>query len=127
MRILWVLISPLLRAPPCHVDQALRGGERLPVLGGMDVIPLPGHTPGSIGLLLPEHNAIFCGDALSEKKGKLRPPLHFKENRAECVSALFALGALKPEVVLPGHGQPVRPEAGRKVTEFAAEMALKNE
>jgi glyoxylase-like metal-dependent hydrolase (beta-lactamase superfamily II) len=125
MKVLWFLISPLLRAPACHVDRPLHGGENIPVLGGLQVIPLPGHTPGSIGLLLPEARVVFCGDALSSKKGKLRPPLHFKENRGECIAALLTLGALRAETVLPGHGGPIRPEGSRKVLEFGAELALR--
>jgi glyoxylase-like metal-dependent hydrolase (beta-lactamase superfamily II) len=127
MKIVWMLISPMMRAPPCRVDTALLGGDAIPVLGGLEVIPLPGHTPGSIGLLLPESKAIFCGDALSNSKGKLRRPLHFKENRAQCVTALLTIGALKAEVVLPGHGAPIRPDGSRKVTDLGAEMALRSE
>ena len=44
-------------------------GAILPVLGGLEVIHTPGHTPGSICLYSPRHRALWVGDAL-ERKGR---------------------------------------------------------
>lgn len=67
-------IAQLLEQFPCDVfapaeesitgrTHALRGGERLPVLGvEFEVLALPGHTLGHLGYRAP--GVLFCGDVL---------------------------------------------------------------
>ena len=46
-------------------------GDVLHVLGGLEVIHTPGHTPGSICLWAPTHRLLFTGDVLQVRRGRL--------------------------------------------------------
>src|ERR1700693_4005282 len=46
-------------------------GQLLPILGGLQVVHTPGHTPGSICLYAPRHKMLFTGDALQVIRGKV--------------------------------------------------------
>jgi len=43
----------------------------LPVLGGLEVIHTPGHTPGSVCLYAPRHRALWVGDGLERKHDRV--------------------------------------------------------
>lgn len=47
----------------------LEDGTVLPVLGGLEVIHTPGHTPGSVCLYAPRLRALWVGDALERRRG----------------------------------------------------------
>ena len=50
---------------PHTADRLLEDGERLDLAGrGYEVVHIPGHSPGSIGLLDRERGVFFSGDAL---------------------------------------------------------------
>ena len=60
---------------PVPVGQRLRDGDLLPFPNEVRIVHLPGHTPGSIGLHLPEKGVVIVGDALQFKFGwRLYPP-----------------------------------------------------
>ena len=63
------LIAWFTRGP--HAATPLHDGEVLPVLGGLQVIHTPGHTPGTVCLYAPRHRILFTGDVLQVKKGKV--------------------------------------------------------
>lgn len=63
---------------------------------------MPGHSPGSVSLLLPD-GAMLTGDLVV---GTL-----FAENRAQAAASLRAIAAQRPPIAYPGHGAPLD-EAG---------------
>jgi glyoxylase-like metal-dependent hydrolase (beta-lactamase superfamily II) len=46
---------------PCEVDQALRDGDHL---GPLEVLSVPGHTPGCLAFYWGERRALFVGDVV---------------------------------------------------------------
>ena len=50
--------------PPAAVDLRLVGGEELGVLGGVQILHSPGHTPGHLCLYLPALSLLIAGDLL---------------------------------------------------------------
>ena len=57
------------------VDQRLKDGDLIPFPTEVQVVHLPGHTPGSVGLYLPRKGIVIVGDALQHKFGwRLYPP-----------------------------------------------------
>jgi glyoxylase-like metal-dependent hydrolase (beta-lactamase superfamily II) len=72
------------------------------------VIPLPGHTPGSVAYHVPLVDAIFLGDAMTTRSvttGITGPALGpFTVDPAMAVTSLAALDGLEAGLVLPGHG-----------------------
>jgi len=88
-------------AAPTHVVQ---GGDSID-LGGrrLTVVDLPGHTPGSVGLIDDEERALLSGDAVYE--GELIDTL--AESDVEAYGrTMERLLALDVDVVYPGHGGP---------------------
>jgi glyoxylase-like metal-dependent hydrolase (beta-lactamase superfamily II) len=57
--------------PPLERASALGDGDVLPVLGGLRVVHVPGHTPGSICLYGPDRRLLFVGDALQARLGRV--------------------------------------------------------
>ena len=85
-------------------DFTVGDGESL-ASHGLDatVIDLPGHTWGSIGILLPD-GTLFCGDLMD---GIWRPGLEFFINDLDAARAsLRRLSTLDVGLVYPGHGKP---------------------
>lgn len=82
--------------------------ERGETTEGMVVIHLPGHAPGHIGFLHPEDQAIICGDAVMNLKGRLSPPTTFATPDPERANAsIVRLAELDYAHLLPSHGKPI--------------------
>jgi glyoxylase-like metal-dependent hydrolase (beta-lactamase superfamily II) len=75
---------------------------------------LPGHTPGSIGLIDAEENALLSGDAIYD--GALIDTLP-ESDVAQYLRTMDALRTLEVEVVYPGHGEPFGRERLRALAE----------
>ena len=97
-----------LRSTPIRQVQTFVPGGVLDVPGSPRVIPLPGHTPGSVAFHVPYVDAVFMGDAMTTRSvtsGKVGPALGpFTVNSALALASLDALADLTPRWVLPGHG-----------------------
>jgi glyoxylase-like metal-dependent hydrolase (beta-lactamase superfamily II) len=79
----------------------------------IDVIPLPGHTFGSVGYLfeVDGQRVLACGDLLSAP-GQMRDyfPLQWRymdfQGHVNWLESLRTVAQLAPDLILPGHGQP---------------------
>ncbi|MEU0426019.1 MBL fold metallo-hydrolase [Streptomyces canus] len=94
-------------ARPSKVTE-LSDGELLGFGGGARVVHVPGHTPGSVALHLPEHGVLFTGDALAAS------PVHgnvmlgvFNVDRAQALHSFEKLAELGPDLACFGHGGPI--------------------
>lgn len=93
-------------APFCRVDQEVADTDILELGSGAVVNSVPGHTPGSIALHLPESGLLLTGDTIGEHEGAvvLGP---FNTDRSQAWRSLQRLAALNIDVACFGHGQPV--------------------
>lgn len=90
------------------VNMQLEGGEALELLGGLTVVPTPGHTPGSICLYAPDQKLMFVGDALQKRRKELRLPAKMvSTDMAAAVDSVKKIAELAPEIICFGHGQPL--------------------
>jgi hydroxyacylglutathione hydrolase len=118
MRVMGWLGSRVAKKPAIKVNRALTDGETIDVLGGMQVIHVAGHTPGSLCLYQPEQKVLFCGDILSQKRqpdgaaGLGYAPDAFSADPAQARESVRRVAGLPVEVLCPGHGQPVLHGAG---------------
>jgi glyoxylase-like metal-dependent hydrolase (beta-lactamase superfamily II) len=100
----------LLRTPKILEVATFGSGTTLDVPGAPQVTHVPGHTPGSVALLFPQHDALLVGDALntlSVLSGRTGPQLSpFNADRSLALESLGALEGLSATNVLPGHGAP---------------------
>jgi glyoxylase-like metal-dependent hydrolase (beta-lactamase superfamily II) len=89
---------------PTH---ALKAGEQIPIGSlRLEVLHLPGHTPGHVGFLLREEGWLFSGDVIFAEGGMGRADLpgaseiSLRESIREKILRL-------PDstIILPGHGE----------------------
>ena len=87
----------------------LTDGLELPVLGGLQVVHVPGHTPGSVCLYLRERRVLFTGDLFVSYRDRLsRPYMGPESDGAAYLASLSRVRDLDAGTMLPGHGYPVR-------------------
>ena len=85
-----------LRLPSITFDQEviLHLGDR-----NIRLIPLPGHTPDSIGVYVEEDKILFAGDAV------MPVPYIVGGDRAAMIDSLRVIGQLSLENIVQGHGE----------------------
>jgi glyoxylase-like metal-dependent hydrolase (beta-lactamase superfamily II) len=85
-------------------------GDVLALPGHPVVIGMPGHSPGSIAVLVPSVGAVFVGDALTTRHvltgEQGLQPAPFTDEPAVARESLARLAGVDAEWVLPGHGAP---------------------
>ncbi|MEE1942229.1 MBL fold metallo-hydrolase [Streptomyces sp. TRM 70361] len=107
-------------APPCRVDRELEDGDVLDFGGGARVVAVPGHTDGSIALLLPAGGGVlFTGDTAANVGGATMPGV-FNLDRARLSASFRRLAALDTETACFGHGEPIPHGAGAVLRKAAA-------
>ena len=71
-----------------------------------EVIHIPGHSKGSIGILVTD-DTLICGDLLESTGGSENPKLNSLMDDLEAANqSIDKLNKLKIDTVYPGHGQP---------------------
>ena len=108
----------------------VRDGDVLDLPGSPRIVGIPGHTPGSIAVHVPDVDAVFVGDALTTGHvltGAVGPqPAPFTQDPVQADASLDRIASLDATWVLPGHGPPWDGGAAgvvRRVREFASRAA----
>jgi len=103
------LMGKYLKPTPIQVDEFLTDGHILPVLGGLQVVETPGHSPSHLSFYAPSVRVLFCGDSMKSSDKGLRASRsrnNWDQTLAnESVRKLSTLGA---QIVCPGHGPVIR-------------------
>jgi len=97
----------------------------VPAMPGWKWIHTPGHTPGHVSLWRESDRTLIAGDAfittnqesayaVAMQKPELHgPPMYYTQNWDEAEDSVKRLAALEPELVITGHGPPLRGAAMR--------------
>ena len=105
------------------VEHVVRGGERLPDCGGINVLHTPGHTAGHISLHLPRIKTLIAGDAIvSAGEHLVVSPAYLSsdpEAANESVKRLIAMN-LDLERLLVGHGDDIYEDAKTNMSRIFA-------
>jgi glyoxylase-like metal-dependent hydrolase (beta-lactamase superfamily II) len=118
-RRLFVALTPL----PARAT-ALRDGDELPVLGGLHVVHVPGHTPGSICLYAPRDRILFVGDALQARLGRVGFASRlYSDDWAGARASMKRLAELDVETIVFSHYPPWRDDANGLLRRLAARAA----
>jgi glyoxylase-like metal-dependent hydrolase (beta-lactamase superfamily II) len=105
---------------PAEVTRALTEGDRIDLGGSvLRVLHLPGHSPGSIGLLDEERRRLFTGDVVYDDE--LLDEMHGTDIPAY-VASMRRLLELDVDVVHPGHGPSFD---GARLREIAEEYVTR--
>ncbi|MBI5054322.1 MAG: MBL fold metallo-hydrolase, partial [Chloroflexi bacterium] len=114
LKLLFSLTAKMFVYPPTTVDQIVKDGDVLPVLGGLRVISTPGHTPEHVSYFSPSHNILLAGDSLRTSKDQIYNAVSpFTWDEAKQNQSVKLQADLKPQIVCVGHGDVVR-EAAHK-------------
>lgn len=85
-------------------------GDVLDLPGAPVIIGMPGHSPGSIAVLIPAADAVCVGDALTTRHvltgREGAQPAPFTDEPAVADGSLDRLTEIPASWVLPGHGAP---------------------
>jgi glyoxylase-like metal-dependent hydrolase (beta-lactamase superfamily II) len=90
----------------------LADGDVLPVLGGLEVIHSPGHTPGSVCLFAAEHGVLFVGDALQRRFGRVSFASGlYSDDPAAARASLQRMSTLRVNSIVFAHYPPLVEDA----------------
>lgn len=110
--------------PPLETFTPLHDGDVLPVLGGLEVIHTPGHTPGSVCLYAPQRGLLFVGDALQRRFGRVSAASHlYSDDAATARSSLQRLADLDVKTVIFSHYPPLAEEPTATLARVAKQVS----
>ncbi len=120
----WLERRILPAVPPVSVNKGLADEETIAVLGGLQVIHTPGHTPGAICLYQPEQKILFCGDTLfnqnpaTGRKGLRLPIKAFTSDREAARKSIEKLAEFSINTIFFGHGDPIMENGSGHIKEL---------
>ena len=104
---------------PVKITGSLREGDGI---AGFDVVHLPGHAPGLIGLWRESDGVALVSDTFytldpqTGRKGQPRVPLGaFNQDTEAAKASIRKLSALDPKIAWPGHAGPMTDDAADKL------------
>ena len=107
--------------PQPAMTTPLADGQVLPVLGGLEVIHTPGHTPGSVCLWAARDGVLFVGDVLNRRFGKVGFASRlYSDDHAAARRAVQRLAGLGVSMVVFGHYPPLADGAAALLEQLAA-------
>ncbi len=132
------LFSPTFPRGPINISghlELLRSDGGIPTLPEWQVIHTPGHTVGHISLFRESDRALLVGDAFCtcDQNSFLKvavqepeltgPPAYFTPDWATARDSVRVLSGLRPNILAPGHGLPMRgPEIPQKLEQLALDF-----
>ena len=110
-----------LRGTP--VDREVGDGETLAeIMGGLQVVFTPGHSPGHLAFWQPANRILFCGDVII-RLPKLRLPFAaFTVDMDENKRSIKRLAERDASMVCFGHGQPLAQNTAHAIRDFARQV-----
>lgn len=97
-----------------RIDHRIKDEDELNYFGGLRIIHVPGHTPGSLCIYAKRNKVLIMGDAVFSAGGWLIPtPSYLTVDSSAAVNSLKRLVDLDFEAVLVAHGENVWHDAKR--------------
>jgi len=113
-------VGAVMRFNRVKADVLLKDSD---IIDGLTVIHTPGHTEGSICLLLPGR-ALFVGDALlaNDERVLSLPRRSMSTDLDQAKESIKKVSELEYSVLLPGHGPPIERDASAITREFVTRL-----
>ena len=102
--------------PACPIDETVKEEDEV---GPLQVLHIPGHTPGHLGFYSPERGVLIAGDAIATWPRFEDGWPAFTLNPIEHRASIGRMAALAPKVVGVGHGDPITRNAAERVHRLA--------
>ena len=103
----------------------IEDGQLLPILGGLQVVHTPGHTPGSVCLYAASHKLLFTGDVLQVIRGKVTyASTFFSDDIAVARASVARLAALDVDTIAFAHYPPWRDGANAVLRDLAEKAPI---
>ena len=119
-------LYPVERREP---DILLEDGDLIDAPGGtLRVVACPGHSPGHSAFFRESDAALFSGDAVMNivplrRTSGLHLPLRvFSSDWHQAKQSVRILAALNPQILLSGHGPPLRHETAFRLAKWAGSL-----
>jgi glyoxylase-like metal-dependent hydrolase (beta-lactamase superfamily II) len=100
---------------PCHVDKTLDEGD---ALGPLQVVHIPGHSPGHLAFFWPERRVLIAGDAIATWPSLAAGWPGFNLNEEQHRESVRRLAGFDALVVGVGHGSPITEQGPDRVREL---------
>jgi glyoxylase-like metal-dependent hydrolase (beta-lactamase superfamily II) len=107
--------------PPAF--QPIEDGDVLPMLGGLRVIHMPGHTPGSVCLYGARDRVLFVGDTLQRRFGRVSfASALYSDDHAAARRAVKRLVTLDVETLVFSHFAALEEGAAEAIATLASRV-----
>jgi glyoxylase-like metal-dependent hydrolase (beta-lactamase superfamily II) len=107
--------------PPATVP--MEDGEVLPILGGLEVVHTPGHTPGSVCLYARRDRVLFVGDTLQRRFGTVSfASSLYSDDIATARRSVQRLASLDVSTVVFSHFPPLTEGASETLAALARRL-----
>lgn len=104
VRILLALAAPFFKASPAAIDGYIKPGQVFPILGGLQALSTPGHTPGHMSFYAAQPGILFAGDSINLKNGQPVPSTGANTWDQVKADESFKLQMdLNPQLICAGH------------------------
>jgi len=111
--------SLLMESNPWSIPNVSKVTQGQTILG-LNVIHLPGHTPGHLGFLHVKDQACICGDAIMNIGQRLMAPNPLMTTNPKLAKhSIFRLTERNFQHLLPSHGPPIMKVGRQRVFEYA--------
>lgn len=121
-----LMLNNLAPPPPARVDRVVDDGDVLDtILPGTQVVHLPGHSYGQIGLWLPDEKTLIGGDVMMVTP--LRPTMPIRAASPDWEQAKASVRKaldLQPENLMLGHGKPIIGNATQIIEKLAKRLKI---
>ncbi|MDO4540869.1 MAG: MBL fold metallo-hydrolase [Syntrophomonadaceae bacterium] len=102
---------------PCTATGTLQDGQRLSTGDvDIDVVHLPGHTPGHCGFAFPQHGMLFTGDIGLDKFGIWCGDT--QSQVGDCIRSIHRIGELQPDVIVSSHWSIIDKNIPRRLHDY---------
>jgi glyoxylase-like metal-dependent hydrolase (beta-lactamase superfamily II) len=110
--------------PALTTFTALADGDVLPILGGLEVIHTPGHTPGSVCLYARQRGLLFVGDVLQRRFGRISAASSlYSDDPATARSSVQRLAGLDVKTLIFSHFPPLVDEPTAVLAKLARQVS----
>ena len=100
----------------CPVDESVEDGD---AVGPLQVLHLPGHSPGHLGFHWPERGLLLSGDAIATWPRFEAGWRAFTLNPEQHAESIRRLAELDATIVGVGHGDPITVDAADRIRSLA--------